>query len=147
MPCRQQLSDLFLCIISQGRDGDSFHVSYKNNCSLMATFNFYMVARSKLFSSGTQIQPLGFAWLHCSLQMGSAKATTESSESIPGLLNSRSRKGQGSFCWEKSQLHISCAWGEQRSLWNTAHWGVIWGFSASNHPGSSSKSCTQIGHP
>lgn len=31
MPCKQQLSDLVLCIVSQGKTGDSFHISYKNN--------------------------------------------------------------------------------------------------------------------
>lgn len=62
--------------------------------SLVATFSFSVVARSKLLFSGSQIQPLDFAWLHRALQLRGAKATAESAEPVPGL------RGQGSFCWE-----------------------------------------------
>lgn len=120
MPCKQQLSDLFLGVVSQRKTRDSFNISYKKN----------PLACGYVQSLHGGKEQTALQW-----DTDSAEDTAEASESIPALLHSRNRRGQGSFRWE----HLNSASPVQEG--NTV------ASAESNHPGSSSKSCTQTGHP
>lgn len=140
MPCRPQSYNL-LCIVSQGKTGHYFHISYKKICSPVAML-FLHVGKEK---SGVQWDTDWAFGLCLASPCSPARLCQHHHRELGTGFTAEQLERTGIILLVKSQS-TSPEHEEPLEYYSLIiHLIHIWGFPVSNHPGSSSKSCIKIG--
>lgn len=151
MPCKQQLSDLVLCIVSQGKTGNSFHISYKNNLLSCGYVQFSCGGETQTALQWDTDSAFGFCLPSPRSLARWCRSGHKEFRIRPWFTAQQKQEGTGIISLGKiSTPHLLRVRTVQKPLQYSSlmiHLTHVWGFSVSNHPGSSSKPCTQIGHP